>query len=64
MRTVNALVVVSALTLLATAAARQEELFDGGEVNASRGRVQLPRAPGATKLYLLADGEFAPGGKG
>ncbi len=48
------------LTLPHNTDARLEELFDGGEVRASQGRVQLPRAPGATKLYLLAKGDSEP----
>ena len=36
-------------------ACRLEELFDGGEVLLANGTGQLPHAPGATKLYLLAD---------
>ena len=48
------------LTLPHNTAARLEELFDGGDVCADQGRVQLPRAPGATKLYLLAKGDSEP----
>jgi hypothetical protein len=48
------------LTLPHNTAARLEELFDGGEVRAEQGRVQLPSAPGATKLYLLTKGDMEP----
>lgn len=39
---------------------RLEELFDGGELRVVSGTVGIPGEAGATKLYLLADGEVIP----
>ncbi len=42
---------------------RLEELFDGGEVRFENGVCRLPHQPGATRLYLLADAQIAPGNR-